>query len=516
MPGSKPAEAIFRPALILMSGRFIGFVVAFAVPMVLARLFSQEDFGTYKQLFLIFGTLFAIAQFGMAESLYYFLPNDQHNAARYVRNTLLVLGGVGLLCLGVMALLREPIARLLNNPLVADYVPLVGVYLLFMLLSVVMEIVLTVRKQHFRASCVYALTDVARAVFYLVPVLLFGGLHGLMLGAIGFALARLIAMLLMIHRELGGARATASEPVEGGLLRRHLGYALPFGLAALIETVQVNYHMYAVSWHFDAATFAIYAVGCLQIPVIDLLMTSTSNVMMVSMRERAREGDMAGARALWLDASRKLALVLCPFIGVLLVCAHELIVLLYTETYADSVPIFMIWTLASALTLLLTDGVLRVFAETHFLIVQNLVRLALVAVSINWLMQRFGLTGAVMATVFATLCARLLALFRIKRVMGVHLRELLPWGHLALIILMAAFAAVPALVLKQVLALPLLLQLGVTGLVYCLGYVLLLLWIGPMDTEERRMLLRWARLPALRLHRRTSDAKIGSGEVPKV
>src|SRR5690606_29578994 len=108
-------------------------------------------------LFLIFGTLFGIAQLGMAESLYYFLPNDRANAARYVRNALLVLGGLGLACLAGMTLLREQIARLLNNAAIEDYVPYVGVYLLFMLMSVVMEIVLTVRKQHFRASCAYAL-----------------------------------------------------------------------------------------------------------------------------------------------------------------------------------------------------------------------------------------------------------------------------------------------------------------------------------------------------------------------
>ena len=66
--------AVFRPAMILMSGRFLGFILAFITPMVLVRVFTQEDFGTYKQLFLIVNTLFVIAQMGMAESLYYFLP----------------------------------------------------------------------------------------------------------------------------------------------------------------------------------------------------------------------------------------------------------------------------------------------------------------------------------------------------------------------------------------------------------------------------------------------------------
>ena len=64
--------------------------------------------------------------------------------------------------------------------------------------------------------------------------------------------------------------------------------------------LQINWHQYAVAARFDAATFAIYAVGCLQIPLVDLIVTSTANVMMVEMAER-RSADLAAARWLWHD-----------------------------------------------------------------------------------------------------------------------------------------------------------------------------------------------------------------------
>ena len=62
--------------MVLVGGRAVGFVAAFAIPVVLARVFTTSEFGTYKQLFLLFSTLFGIAQLGMAESLYYFLPRN--------------------------------------------------------------------------------------------------------------------------------------------------------------------------------------------------------------------------------------------------------------------------------------------------------------------------------------------------------------------------------------------------------------------------------------------------------
>ena len=43
-------------------------------------------------------------------------------------------------------------------------------------------------------------------------------------------------------------------------------------------------------WVGTLEAFAIYAVGCLQIPLVELIASPACNVMMVGMRERLREG----------------------------------------------------------------------------------------------------------------------------------------------------------------------------------------------------------------------------------
>src|SRR5206468_1850854 len=59
MPGAsrmKPSrllDSVSRPALILVGGRAVGFVAVFAIPVVLVRVFTTAEFGTYKQLFLV-------------------------------------------------------------------------------------------------------------------------------------------------------------------------------------------------------------------------------------------------------------------------------------------------------------------------------------------------------------------------------------------------------------------------------------------------------------------------------
>src|SRR5687768_7443469 len=85
-PGPRPdtsrlASGI-KPTLLLTSGRMVAFAATFFVPVVLARVLSQAEFGTYKQLFLVYATLYYVAQFGIAESLFYFVPSACRQAGR--------------------------------------------------------------------------------------------------------------------------------------------------------------------------------------------------------------------------------------------------------------------------------------------------------------------------------------------------------------------------------------------------------------------------------------------------
>src|SRR5438552_17370205 len=109
------SESTFKPALLLTSGRVLGFLSTFFIPVVLVRVFDPVDFGTYKQLFLIYTTIFYAAQFGMAESLYYFMPANPSQGSRYVVNSIVALAAAGIICLGLIAAGGFELSHLLNN-----------------------------------------------------------------------------------------------------------------------------------------------------------------------------------------------------------------------------------------------------------------------------------------------------------------------------------------------------------------------------------------------------------------
>jgi hypothetical protein len=171
-------DGVSGPALMLVAGRTVGFIAAFAIPVVLARKFDRAAFGTYKQLFLVYATLYGLAQVGAAESLYYFVPRNRDQAGRRVANAIVTLALMGVACFGLLYFARTAIAAWLSNAALADYLPLLGVFLAFTLVSAALEIVMVSRKDHRIATVMYAGSDLLRTALLVLPALAFGSLRG--------------------------------------------------------------------------------------------------------------------------------------------------------------------------------------------------------------------------------------------------------------------------------------------------------------------------------------------------
>jgi O-antigen/teichoic acid export membrane protein len=458
-------DAISKPAFLLVVGRTIGFAASFVIPVLLVRTFNQAEFGTYKQLFLIYGTLYGLAQFGMAESLYYFVPRKPQEAGPYIANALVTLALAGIGCVGLLIFAEDRIAVWLSNPQLAEHVVLLGVFLVLMLVSAVFEIVMVARKQHLAAAWTYGASDVVRTTLLVIPAFVQGGLRGVLWGGVAFSAVRVLAMLRWLHREFGSDLRPNAR-----LWKYQLAYALPFALAVGIEVLQANLHQYVVASRFDAATFAIYAVGCLQIPLVDLITTSAANVMMVKMAEDGLHEHNETALELWHHTMVRLALLIFPLAVALLLLSRDVIITLFTSNYVASVPIFMAWTLTILPAVFCVDAVLRAYAQTRFLFVMNMLRLGLVIGLISWCLSTFGLVGAVLVTLLATAAVRVLSIARIAFLLKVPVSRILPWGHLGGIALCALAAAPPAYWLSRYATWPRPAVLIAAGALYWLFY----------------------------------------------
>lgn len=478
---------MFRPALRIIVGRVAGFVVAFAIPLVLVRIFDLDTFGTYKQWFLLHITILTMTQIGMSESLLYFLPRGGRDAGAYMMNALLFLTAVGAASALMLVAAAEPIARWMNNPALIPLMPALALYLFLIQAAISLETVMTARSQFGLAAAAYAGSDVLRALLFLLPLLFVPALPSLIYGAVVFGALRFAVALWYYRHEFGSALRPDAHS-----LKIQLAYALPFALYVLANVAQENLHQYAVSGLFDAATFAVYSVGCLQVPLVDVVSTTVCNVMMVGMAKEIQHGRDAHVLHIWHESVRKLALVFFPLVGLLLVLARDVIVLLFTDAYAASVPIFMVGVSAIVFSAVPIDGLLRVYAKTRTLLALNLLRLAIIALLIYGFIRLFGLMGAVLVTVLASAVGKAVGLLAMTKVWGIGLSAILPWRHMVAAGAVTAAAALPALLLGYELHAGPLVRLLALGAVYATTYLALALLFGLLHEEERAWLWSWA------------------------
>src|SRR5688500_22708 len=401
-------DHITGPAFLLVAGRTLGMIATFAIMPLFARWFTEDEVATYKTFWLLYPTLYGLAQLGMAESLYYFVPRASGHVGRYVCNAAVTLLTAGLVSFALVWVFRADIAAYFSNPAIVDIVVPLGLFLTLMLVGTVFEITMIARKQHMGAAVTYALSDVARTALFIIPAWLFSSVRAVFIGAVVFAALRLATMLITVWRQYG-----RDFRPDLALWRTQFGYAAPFAMAVSLEVVLVSYHAYVVGGRVDPEIFAMYTIACMNIPLVDLIMTSTTSVMMVKMAETS--SDHQEALGLFHDTVSRLAFLIAPLAVALVVLAEPFIISLYTDVYAASVPLFMVWVLTIVPAIFAVDAVLRVYAQTRFLLVMNLVRLGFVAGLIGWFLGAFGLQGAVLVTLAATVLAKGLAVVRIAR-----------------------------------------------------------------------------------------------------
>src|SRR6185295_15987195 len=286
------------------------------------------------------------------------------------------------------------------------------------------------------------------------------------------------------------------------MIRTQVAYALPIGLGAVLFQVQADLHNYFVSHQFSTADFAIYAIGCFNLPLIGILSESAGSVTIphVSYLQKfGRHREIVGLMARML---RKLAAIYFPIYFFLLVMGREFIVVLFTARYESSWPIFAVNLTMIPLGLMASacDPVTRAFAEHRFFMMK--VRTAVIAalsVALWFGTSRFGLIGAITIVVIFNLIERLVVAAKVSRILGVSRRDLGLLNDVAKLALAALFAAAATwMVHSNILESGPFVSLAVCGLVFGVAYIAAILLLGVPTTEEREFLeRRIARLPRL-------------------
>ena len=436
---SSKGHSLLRQAGPLLLGRGGGAVLAFALPLLLTRLLSIADYGTYKAAFLAITTAYFILQAGMAQSLYYFIPRSGEERPAYLTQAMIALFAFGSVGAIGMVLARWPLAHQFGNPALADCALPMALVCLAMVVSAPLEIHLTAIGQVRHAAVSFFATEAVRVAASIVPLYLGLGLKGLLWANVFHGALRIAACVALVLREKGPL-------IRWKLVKDQLAHSLPFGAAVCLAIPQQTFHQWAVGAKVTPAEFAVYMVGCFQIPIINLLYSPISDILQVRL---AAPGGRDHAIGLFHEANLRLAAVFFPLCAGLFAVGSLFIPALFTHRYDESVPIFRMAVLTIPFSALPLDAMLRSLGQTKYIFRNSAVKLGLTIPAVLFGLKFFGMVGAIAAHAAVEAVLRTAMLLRVRREVHCSARALLPWGHLTHLAVASLLAAIPVLAITR-------------------------------------------------------------------
>jgi O-antigen/teichoic acid export membrane protein len=472
-----------RRAAWLTTANSIAFGLSFIAPLLLVRTLSQTEFGVYKQVFQILMSTISALNLQMASTAYYFMPRAPEKKLQVTVNVLAFYVALGSLVATLFIIYPECALLVFKNDDLPAHMPLLGATILLWMVSSNLEVV-PLALGDVRASSVFiVISQLTKSALTISAALVFHSVRAMIWAATIQGMLQILFMFVYIRRRLGSLRVA----FDWALFKAQIGNALPYGLGVFAQNAQADLHNFVVSRYFTPAGFAVYSVGLFQLPLLGMLTTSFSGALIPEVSRLAAAGERRAVIPIWLNATRKLALVVVPSFALMFVLRYEIITLLFTSAYSDAAPIFGIFLLTALLPMTLTASLIRAHEEFKFF--RFKLHLALLPVTFGALyagIHAAGLIGAAGAVVVMQMLEAAIVLTAVGRRLGFvandlsHLRPALKTAVAAGAAAFAAFAVKLPLAQAHTLV-----KLALCGAVFGAVYIFAAYALGAVTDKEK-------------------------------
>lgn len=474
-------------AVVLILANALKYLVGFVLPMVLVRLLSREDYGTWQQLTLLANLGTGVMLLGLPLSVYYYYRRTHRPTLIAQTQILLVVTG-GVTAAAIVAF-APGIAAQMHNP---QLLPLLPLYAAFVGINIFGELSMHVmiNQGRFRLELGLELAETIFRVASLVVLALLGyALHAFVLAMILYACLRLFGRSYWLWT---GPDSLRHASWRERFPRKQLGYSLPLAASTCVGLVSGLLDKTIVALFFSPGDYAIYSVGALEVPLDTIFQGSVASVLRASLPGLIAEGRLDEVIRIWRESVRKLALIMIPSFVFLTFFAHRLITTLFTHRYEASVEVFRIYMLVLPLYMFILNAVPQVFGKTHLNLYVAATTMASNALLSLVLLHFIGMLGPAVAFVCSSYLASGIYFVVTTRLLKTSFLDLLPLDALGRTVVAACLAAIPtAIVSVSVLTGLPSLVIGATSFGLC--YAVAGYFVGafrPADIETARSWLR--------------------------
>ena len=472
----------------LVIANVIKFGIGIVMPMVLVRMLSHGDYGTYQQMALISYTAVALLTFGLPTSVFYFNSHlgSQGLPALIVQTSVMLFIG-GALASAAIFVGAAPLARLMNNSGMAPLLALFGVSVGFVIASE-HSLSFLVAQNRYSLAVAFELGEaLIRLGLLLTPLWLGWGFPGLIVFIVIYSIIRFAARTAYLLLRSG---ARFSELRGHWFVGQQLSYSAPIAMMALVVMLGTTFNRGILAASFTPADYAVYAVGSAVFPFSTIFQAAVANVLRAEMPALVRDGQLAEVVRIVRESSRKLSLILLPSFVFLLVHSYDFITVLFTDSYERSVNVFRICIWELPLDMLILSAIPQICGRTAVNMHINFAAMAFLIVSSFCLVRGIGFYGAPLAGILTQYFTVALFVIAVLRLLQTTLWKLIPVPQILRVLAVSTVAALVSW-LPSAVSSHRLVNLIMEGLVYGIVFLALAGPAGVVTTEDRRLVWRW-------------------------
>lgn len=412
-----------RQAGIISLAEFFRFFIKTLIGILLARILNQEDYGSYRQLFLVYTSFSALLLLGVPQSLLFFLPKaqDETEQKQIITRTLNLISLLAIVFSLSLLGFRVQLALLFNNPQLTNLLLIYAIYPLFLFISqLYSSVMLGLRKAESAAKfTIFAI--VCDAVLIMGTALIFRKLEYIVTAVIIAAFLQWV----YVHLHLRAYKLGWLFDATG--LKQQLSYSLPLGLSSIIGILSIQLDKFVISGFFTPAQFAVFSVGAMELPFIGILTNSVNSVILPAI---SSQNDPAAGIDIYRASIRKNALIIFPLCIFSFIYAKQIITFLYGQSYLEASLYFRIYLLSLFLRIASYGVIFQAFNKTRVILINSI--LVLVSnLALNLLLVRkLGMKGPALATVLVTYLSVAVYLVLIHNHLNLSLKRMFPFGQL--------------------------------------------------------------------------------------
>jgi O-antigen/teichoic acid export membrane protein len=472
----------------LLTARVAGFALSLLIPVILVRLFDKSQIGTYRQIFLVIGTAINVLPLGFTMSAFYYLPRERERRGLIVMNIVMFLAGIGLLAGLIVAFFPGVLSHIVGSNTLTPYTSLIGVTIFLWLFSGLLENIATANGDVKSSTVFIIFAQLSKTILILCSALLFRTIASLLYAAILQGVVESSILLWYLKKSFPGFW----KHFDPKVFREHSAYVAPLGLSGFAYSAQCDLHSYVVAEHFSVTDYAIYSTGSSQLPLVNTIRNSLVSVLLAPVSSLQQQGKTDQIRELMLRSVRKLSAMYIPACVGLFVLGREFVITVYTAKYLNCVPILMLNALLLPMGAMLTDPVLRAYAQYRFVTLKvRLIMLVVLVILAFPAMHYLGMIGVMAAYAFSVAVERFLLFSLTMRILGASRHDWHIMSDLSKYLAAALISGLVVTAMKlSVTALQPQVKLVLGSALFFSLYLIIIVKFGGIDEDERRMISR--------------------------